>query len=188
MRAVVLLSGGIDSLVCAEMAREAGELAGCVFVDYGHPAQIMEGWKAFAYCGSRGVPLKAVHVFGLALGDMGDARGARIVPHRNAGLLAHAANAAVVMGADAVTIGVTAEDQAEYVDCRPVFLESMGAALGITVCAPLILQEKAEIVATARRLGLSRDDAWSCYGAGPAPCGVCPCCRRADAAWLGGAL
>lgn len=55
----VLLSGGIDSLVCAELARQAGELAVCVFVDYGHPAQVAEGWRAFAYAGSRGAPILA---------------------------------------------------------------------------------------------------------------------------------
>ncbi len=181
MQTIVLLSGGIDSLVCAELAREKGLLAGCVFVDYGHPAQIMEGWKAFAYCGSRGIPLKALHAFGLDLGDMRAGQGARVVPNRNAILIGLAANAAPSMGAGAVTVGVTAEDQEEYADCRRSFLDHMSAALGVAVFSPLIGASKPEIIAEARRLGLSPSDAWSCYGPGPIPCEACPCCERAKA-------
>lgn len=182
-RAVVLLSGGIDSLVCAERERRAETLAGCVFVDYGHPAQIPEGWKAFAFCGSRAVPLRVVHVFGLDLGDMRSGFGARVVPGRNAVLLAAAANVAGSLGAREIVIGCNAADQRDYPDCRPAFLAAMQGALGLKVRAPLVTQAKASIVADARRLGLTREDAWSCYGPGPVPCGDCPCCRSADAAW-----
>lgn len=182
-RSAVLLSGGIDSLVCAESLRRSGELAGCVFVDYGHPAQVVEGWKAFAYCGTRRVPLRAVHAFGLDLGDMAAAAGARVVPHRNAILLSLAANAARGLGADRLVIGANAADQADYPDCRPAFLDAMATALGMPVVAPLVGLSKAEVIRRARALGFTPDDAWSCYGAGPEPCGSCPCCRSAGAAW-----
>ena len=173
----------MDSLVCAEELRVANRLAGCVFVDYGHPAQIVEGWKAFAYCGSRKVPLVAVHAFGLDLGDMGHSAGARVVPSRNACLLSLAANIAGRMGAGALVIGATATDQRDYPDCRPAFFAPMSAALGIQILAPLVHLDKRGVVARARELGLQRSETWSCYGPGPDPCGACPCCLNADAAW-----
>jgi 7-cyano-7-deazaguanine synthase len=179
----VLLSGGIDSLVCAEEARVAGTLAGCVFVDYQHPAQIPEGWKAFAYCGLRGVPLRVVHAFGLDLGDMGSAHAARVVPARNALLIAAAANAMAALDGDHLVIGANLADQHDYPDCRRGFMNAMGDALGIGVSTPLMGMSKAEVIGRARALGLTRDDAWSCYEAGPERCGACPSCRSADAAW-----
>ena len=182
-RAVVLLSGGIDSLVCAERMRVANSLAGCVFIDYGHPAQIPEGWKSFAYCGARRVPLKVVHVFGLDLGDMSAGVGARVVPLRNAVLLATAANAAQGLGGRSLVTGCNYEDQRDYVDCRRPFLEMMGAALGIHIEAPLLHMTKPEIIVEARALGLGQSDAWSCYTAGPNPCGDCPSCQQANEAW-----
>lgn len=176
----VLLSGGIDSLVCAEQLRQAGQELVAIFVDYGHPAQVAEGWKAFAFHGRTGVPLRVVHAFGLNLGDMGAASGARVMPGRNLALLALAANAAP--GAT-IVIGCNADDQADYADCRPDFLAAASSAIGAPVSAPLLHLNKRDVIAEARRLGLSRDDAWACYGAGPVPCGACPCCVRAEAAW-----
>lgn len=182
-RVVALLSGGIDSLVCAESARLAGELIGCVFVDYGHPAQVVEGWKAFAYCGSRGVALKVPHVRDLDLGEMSAGHGARVVPHRNAILIATAANAAASMRPDAILIGCNRADQADYADCRPAFLQAISAAIGVEVRAPLIDKSKAEIIALAGALGFNSLDAWSCYGPGPDPCNACPSCEEAAQAW-----
>tara|TARA_R110000824_G_scaffold183776_1_gene364809 strand:- start:1382 stop:1942 length:561 start_codon:yes stop_codon:yes gene_type:complete len=183
MRQVVLLSGGIDSLVCAELARKAGDLAGCVFVDYGHPAQVPEGWKAFAYCGSREVPLKVVHCFGLNLGDMGTSSGARVVPHRNAVLLSVAANQVAAMGGKALTIGANRDDEAEYEDCRIHFINGLSGLLKVPISIPLLGKTKSAVIATARALGLTQGDAWSCYGGGPQPCKVCPSCEQADSAW-----
>lgn len=179
---VVLLSGGLDSMVVAERARVAGALVGCVFVDYGHPAQQQEGWRAFAYCGERGVPLRVVHAFGLDLGDMGAAVGARVVPCRNAVLLSVAANAARLLGGTELAIGAIANDQRDYSDCRPEFFAAMSIALGVSVTAPLVAWTKREVVVEAVRLGLRPSDAWSCYGPGPIACGACPSCLERDGA------
>lgn len=174
-------------MVVAEQARAAGTLRGCVFVDYGHPAQQAEGWRAFAYCGARRIPLRVVHVFGLHLGDMGADVGARVVPSRNAVLLAAAANAAAAMGGSELAIGAIAADQRDYADCRPEFFAAMSAALGVQVVAPLVGLSKAEVVAEAARLGLDLGGTWSCYGPGPEPCGTCPSCvERNGALALGG--
>lgn len=181
MRQVVLLSGGIDSLVCAEMARRAGQLAGCVFVDYGHPSQQIESHHGFIYCKKYGYRMRVFHAFHLNLGDMKSGQGARVVPARNAVLLSLAANHA---GTDeAVTIGVNAGDATDYLDCRADFIAAMQTALGIPVLAPLLHMTKAEVIAKARTLGLSPDDAWSCYGPGPFTCGRCPSCVQSEEAW-----
>lgn len=142
-----------------------------------------EGWKAFAYCGERGVPLRVVHTFGLDLGDMGAEAGARVVPCRNAILLALTANAARAMGGTQLVIGATSEDQADYDDCRPGFITGMAKVLGVSVAAPLLGWSKPLVISQAREMGLTRSDSWSCYGAGPAPCGECPSCMAADRAW-----
>ena len=183
MKSVVLLSGGIDSLVCAEMLRQSDELVGCVFIDYGHPAQVQEGWKAFAYCGSRGVPLKVVHAFGLDLGDMASESGARVVPHRNAVFLAIAANAARGMGATGVVIGANADDARDYEDCRGAFLRKVAEMLDMRVNAPLLHFRKRLVIEKAVELGLAKSDAWGCYKGGKAECGDCPSCAESADAW-----
>lgn len=177
---VVLLSGGIDSIVCAELERRNGHLRGVVFVDYGHPAQVKEGWKAFAYHGSRGVPLKVVHAFGLNLGDMASESGARVVPGRNIVLLSLAANA---FPGEPLVIGCNAADQADYPDCRREFLDAAGRAIGVHVFAPLLELRKDQIIRIAKNLGLSRADAWSCYLGEDSECGKCPSCIEAASGW-----
>lgn len=184
MTTAVLLSGGVDSLLCAELANRDGVLAGCVFVDYGHPSQIGEGWKAFSYAGSRGIPLLAPHVRDLDLGAMQTGKGACVVPARNAILLSVAANAARRLGAQTLTIGANAADQRDYPDCRPAFFAAMSQALGMQIRTPLLEQSKAEIIEAARRCGLERSDCWSCYAGGCHECGSCASCVEANAAWL----
>jgi len=186
-KTVVLLSGGIDSLVLAETERNAGRLVGVVFVDYGHPAQVAEGWKAFEYHGHTKTPLKVVHVFGLDLGAMQKATGASVVPSRNLMLLAAASNAGVALGADKILIGATSDDAVDYPDCRLESLEATSEAFqlmgGLKVEAPLGHLSKREIVEMAKALGLKASDAYSCYRPGPIPCGECFSCKQAAEAW-----
>ena len=177
---VVLLSGGVDSLVCAELERRSGTLSHCLFVDYGHPSQAQEGWKAFAYCGAREVPLTVIQAFGMRLDDMQSQVGPRLVPARNAVLLSLAANASEC---GAIVIGCNKADSTDYADCRPDFLSNMATGLGVDIRAPLLTKTKPEIVAMARALGLRRSDSWSCYVGGLVECGTCPSCIEADLAW-----
>ena len=183
---VVLLSGGVDSLVCAERMLAAGRLAGCVFVDYGHPARQREAWRAFAWAERRAVRLHVLHAMGLHLGEMTGGRGAspQVVPARNAVFLAMAANVAASWGANCVAIGANQSDLAEYSDCRPCFLDRMSEALdqacGVRVVAPLGRWTKPEIMQEAKRHGIGEGDAWACYGGGPKPCGACASCEAAS--------
>lgn len=185
-KSVVLLSGGLDSITLAERERQAGRLVGVVFVDYAHPAQVAEGWKAFSYHGKHRVPLKVVHVFGLDLGAMATANGAAVVPARNLILLSAAANAAHGMGGEVLLIGATASDAAEYADCRKESIEATSkafAAMGAPpIEAPFVDLTKAQVFALSQSLGVSLDEVWSCYRGGLERCGACASCLELDAA------
>jgi len=186
-KSIVLLSGGIDSLVIAETEYQAGTLAGVVFVDMAHPSQVAEGWKAFNFHGRTKIPLKTIHVFGLDLGDMTNADRAGVVPSRNLVLLSVASNAGPSMGGDVLLIGANRTDATDYADCRNDALAAASTAFvemgGLPIEAPLISKTKKEIVEMARGLGLRRSDAWACYRQGPTPCGACASCLESDRAW-----
>jgi 7-cyano-7-deazaguanine synthase len=94
-----------------------------------------------------------------------------------------ACNQARQFGAVEVQIGANAADQADYEDCRRDFFIAMHKATGLSIHAPLITKTKPEIITMARDLGFTKEDAWSCYEAGPEPCGVCPSCVESEAAW-----
>jgi len=191
-RSIVLLSGGIDSLVIAEREFREGTLAGVVFVDMAHPSQIDEGWRAFTFHGRTKIPLKAVHVFGLDLGDMTNAERAGVVPSRNLVLLSVASNAAASLGGNVVLIGANKADKTDYVDCRAQALKKTSRAFvamgGVPIEAPLIHKTKREIINEARSFGLTQEDAWACYRSGPEPCGVCASCKESKKAWSTGNL
>ena len=183
MSDVVLLSGGVDSLVCAELAHRAGTLAACVFVDYGHPSAQQESYHGFGFCRDRGIRLVVRHSFHLDLGQMATGDGPQVVPHRNLMLLGHAANLAASIGATGIVIGANADDQADYEDCRRPFFDAVELATGLVISTPLLRLAKPSIVRMARDLDLTARDAWSCYGAGLQPCGVCASCSGAVEAW-----
>lgn len=183
MRQVVLLSGGIDSVVCAELARRHAQLTACVHVNYGQPSRAEEQRASVAYCTRHGIPLHVVQVSGVELADMGDGARHYVVPHRNALLLTMAANIAGAKSADTLTIGAIQADQEHYEDCRPPFFERLSSTLGLHVHAPLVNLTKREVLGLARTLSVDLSATWSCYAPGPEPCTTCPSCRSAmDAA------
>jgi 7-cyano-7-deazaguanine synthase in queuosine biosynthesis len=147
VRTVVLLSGGPASLVCAERARVEGRLAGCVFVDYGHPGLVADGWRAFAYAGAHRVPLVAPHVRDLAF----DGSCEHNFTARSAIMLSVAANAAQQMGARTLTLGTRHPAGAS------VFIGAMMVALGLPIETPLMDWSPAAIRDEALRLGLTRE-------------------------------
>lgn len=184
---VVLLSGGVDSIVCATREHRAGRLAACLFVHYGQPAGECEWVAARQWCRTWGVPLSRLDMGLRGLAEMtapaGEA-GARVVPGRNAVLIAHAVNLAASIGAGRVVYGATAADHGGYPDCRPEFVAAASAAArasGVAVEAPLINLDKSAVMAEARRLGVNINAAWSCYTPVGEPgdyraCGTCDSC------------
>ena len=202
-KAIVLLSGGLDSMVCAGLAREAGYAVQALTIDYNqrHRCEIDAARViAAAVEAERHVilPLDLRQFGGSALtSDTAvpkDGVGANIpvtyVPARNLVFLSLTLAWAEALGARDVFIGVNALDYSGYPDCRPEFiagfadlarLATKAGAEGdaFTIHAPLQYLGKAEIVREAQRLGLDPVMSWSCYDPQDdgSSCGLCDSCR-----------
>jgi len=202
-RAVVLLSGGLDSMVAAARAQEAGFRLLALTVDYGqrHRVELQAAEKIAAALGAERhliLPLDLRAFGGSALtadiavpkGGLGADVPVTYVPARNTIFLSLALGWAEAAGARDLFIGVNALDYSGYPDCRPDFIAAFEALAGVatkagaeggrfTVHAPLLHLGKAEIVREAARLGLDLGLSWSCYD--PVEdrlhCGLCDSCR-----------
>lgn len=202
--AVILLSGGLDSMVVAALAREQGYAVHALSVDYGqrHRRELQSARDIGRRLGvTRHVelPLDLRQFGGSALTDdiavpksgvEDDAIPVTYVPARNLVFLALTTAFAEASGAGDIFIGVNALDYSGYPDCRPEFIASfaetarLGTKQGVegrpfTIHAPLQFMTKADIARECHRLGLDPAWSWSCYD--PAPegiaCGVCDSCR-----------
>ena len=200
--AVVLLSGGLDSMVCAALAREAGFGVIALTVDYGQRHRVeLESAAAIAKTLADKhivLPLDLRAFGGSALTDdlevpkdgVGDGIPVTYVPARNTIFLSLALGLAEASGAHDIFIGVNALDYSGYPDCRPDFiagfekLANLGTKAGaeggrFTIHAPLLDMTKADIAREAERLGLDPALSHSCYD--PLPdgrhCGECDACR-----------
>jgi len=169
MGSVVLLSGGIDSAVCAAIEADRGRLVGCLFILYGQPAADAERTAARAVARQLGAPFRQMTV-PLPLGPMGapdGEEGPRVVPGRNLALLSLGVCHALSVEADTVVIGATAGDRDDYRDCRGPFVRDVSEIARVTygahIEAPLLGLDKPAIVGVARRLGLDLSSTWSCY-------------------------
>jgi 7-cyano-7-deazaguanine synthase len=201
--AVVLLSGGLDSMVVAGLARERGFSLFALTIDYGQRHRV-ELAAARAIASALGVarhvvmPLDLRLFGGSALTDdiavpksgVGDNIPVTYVPARNTIFLSLALAYAEVSAANDMFIGVNALDYSGYPDCRPAFIDAFAALANVatkaavkgqrfTVHAPLLDMTKADIAAEARRLGIDAGLSWSCYDPQPGPrhCGACDACR-----------
>ncbi|MCT2557658.1 7-cyano-7-deazaguanine synthase QueC [Tsuneonella sp. YG55] len=201
--AVVLLSGGLDSMVTAGIARERGFVLHALSIDYGqrHAIELDRAREIAERLGvARHVvlPLDLRRFGGSALTDdiavpkdgVGDDIPVTYVPARNLVFLALTAAFAESAGARDIFIGVNALDYSGYPDCRPEFIASFAetARLGtkagadgrpFTIHAPLQHMTKADIAREADRLSLDPGWSWSCYDPTPegAACGSCDSCR-----------
>ncbi len=201
-RAVVLLSGGLDSMVCAGLAREAGFSVLALTIDYGqrHRAELDAARAIAADLAERHIvlPLDLTQFGESALTSnvavpkdgLSDGIPVTYVPSRNTIFLSIALAWAEAAGARDLFIGVNALDYSGYPDCRPEFVAAFERVArlgtraadggeGFTVHAPLQHMTKAEIAREAARLGLDAGRSHSCYD--PAPdgrhCGLCDACR-----------
>jgi len=200
--AVVLLSGGLDSMVCAGIAREQGYSVIALTVDYNqrHRVELEAARTIAAALAERHivVPLD-LRAFGgsaltaeIAVPKDGLREGIPVtyVPARNTIFLSLALGLAEASGARDIFIGVNALDYSGYPDCRPEFiagferLANVATKAGVegdafTIHAPLQQLSKAEIAREAERLGLDAALSHSCYD--PLPdgrhCGRCDACR-----------
>jgi 7-cyano-7-deazaguanine synthase len=201
-KAVVLLSGGLDSMVTAAIAGEQGYSVLALTVDYGqrHAVELEAASRIAALVAKRHVvlDLDLTKFGGSALtGDIpvpksgvGEDIPVTYVPARNTVFLSLALAWAEAEGARHLFIGVNALDYSGYPDCRPEFIRAFEALANVatkagveggafTIHAPLQSMTKADIAREAHRLGLDAGLSHSCYDPAPdgAHCGLCDACR-----------
>ena len=202
-KAVILLSGGLDSATCLALAREQGYDCHALSLDYGqrHGAELAAARRvaeALGVSGHKVIRLDLGEIGGSALTDAAievpESPGTGIpvtyVPARNTVFLALALGWAEVLGAWDLFVGVNAVDYSGYPDCRPEYiaaferLANLATKAGVEggrfrIHAPLIHMSKADIILTGSRLGVPYGETVSCYqadGRGYA-CGRCDSCR-----------
>jgi 7-cyano-7-deazaguanine synthase len=201
--AVVLLSGGLDSMVSAGLAQEAGFEIFALTIDYNqrHRREIDAARAIAERLGARRhviLPLDLRQFGGSALtSDVDvpkDGVGSDIpvtyVPARNLVFLSLTLAWAEALGAKDIFIGVNALDYSGYPDCRPEFISGFEQLAGLatkvgatggefTIHAPLQYLGKADIAREAARLGFESGLSWSCYDPQPdgRACGLCDSCR-----------
>lgn len=200
-KAVVLLSGGLDSTTCLYWAKARGWRPLALSVAYGQ-RHARELASARRVARAAGVELREVRLSlpWLGVSSLVD-RSARLpdlslprigrggvpstyVPGRNTLLLSLAASLADAEGAGAVVIGANVLDYSGYPDCRPAFLRAFETvarrgtrATRLRVLAPLLRLDKSGVVRLALKLGAPIGLTWSCYRGGRRPCGRCDSCK-----------
>ena len=202
-KAVVLLSGGLDSATVLAIARDQDYRCYALSLDYGqrHRAELAAAQRvaeSLHVVEHKIIPLDLTSIGGSALTDAaidvpdmpGDGIPVTYVPARNTVFLSLALGWAEVLGAWDLFIGVNAVDYSGYPDCRPEYIEAfqrlcqLATRAGVEggsfrVHAPLIELSKADIIRFGNRLGVDYDLTVSCYSADEAgrACGRCDACR-----------
>lgn len=202
--AIVLLSGGLDSMVVAGLAREAGYALVALTIDYNqrHRVELESATRIARHLDAIEhiiLPLDLTRFGGSALtadidvpkeGVEEDAIPVTYVPARNTIFLSLCLGLAEARGARDLWIGVNALDYSGYPDCRPEFIRSFEAMANLatkagvegdafTIHTPLLHMSKAQIATEAKRLELDAGMSWSCYDPTPdhKACGKCDSCR-----------
>jgi 7-cyano-7-deazaguanine synthase len=202
-KAVVVLSGGLDSTTCMGIAKAAGFEPYPITFDYGqlHKREVEQAKAVADFYQTRAHKIVQMgflrEIGGSALtddtidvptGGVADGIPATYVPARNLIFLSLATAYAEVIGATRIYIGVSAVDYSGYPDCRPAFIESMTQTVNlatragsegtkITIEAPLTHLSKAETIRLGLSLGVPYHLTTSCYQGGEKACGVCDSCR-----------
>ncbi len=200
-KAIVLVSGGLDSLVSAAVAARDCEELYFLHVNYGQRTQKkeMESFEAICrhYAPKRAEVISwdwLTRIGGSSLIDTNmeipaqdptDEVPSTYVPFRNANLLCAAVAWAEVLGANSVYIGAVEEDSSGYPDCREVFFRAFEKTvetgtknlIPIKIMTPVLQLSKAEIVKLGLELGAPFEHSWSCYSSNDEACGECESCR-----------
>ena len=202
-KAVVLLSGGLDSATTLAIAKDQGYTCYALSLDYGqrHHSELSAARRVASQLGAvehKTIPLDLRAFGGSALTDADinvpeqatEGIPVTYVPARNTVFLSLALGWAEVLGAHDIYIGVNAVDYSGYPDCRPEFIEAFNQVAnlatkagveghGFTIHSPLIQLSKAEIIQLGTRLGVDYSQTISCYQADEQgrACGRCDSCR-----------
>lgn len=199
MSAVVLLSGGLDSLVAAWASRRDHPPSLAITFDYGQRAARRELEAALCIAAELGCDHQLVKLPWLARlapahladpnSDLSEATDQSVwVPARNAIFVSIAAAYAEALDCEAIVCGFNAEEAATFPDNTPEFMARCNAVLELAttnapkVVSPTVDLNKRQIAALGLKLQAPLHLSWSCYGPGPEHCWRCPSCRRARAA------
>ena len=198
---MVLLSGGMDSAVCAALTLEAGFEIAALHLNYGQKTQLKELDSFEKLCSHFNVSQKLIvdvshlsKIGGSSLTDdniqidktnSGDAGiPTSYVPFRNGNILAIAVSWAEVLGAEALVVGATQVDYSGYPDCREDFFNAMEKAINLgtkpetnlNIITPIINFKKSDIVKVGIEAGVPFEYTWSCYSSNDKACGKCDSC------------
>jgi 7-cyano-7-deazaguanine synthase len=208
--AVVLASGGLDSITLVYYLRDQGATVRMLSFDYGQlHRRELESARLVAEnlrLGHDVVDLRSVGALltGSALTDPAvampdghytdESMRATVVPNRNALMLDIAVAVAVAAGCDAVAFGAHSGDHAVYPDCRAAFIGAFTASArlanegflpsGFRIVAPFLECDKAAVVRLGASLGVPFGRTWSCYRGGAEHCGTCGTCTERREAFL----
>ncbi len=200
-KAVILLSGGLDSTTTLYYAKAKGYDCFCLMFDYGqrHKKELRAAVKLAKLNKCRytivkiALPWSKSALTDLAVkipkntGKIGKNIPVTYVPARNTIFFSFAASYAESIGAKRIFIGANALDYSGYPDCRPKYIKAyekavnLGTKSGVTgkkirIETPLIALTKAEIIKLGRKLGVPYQLTWSCYRGEKLPCGTCESC------------
>ena len=201
-KAIVLLSGGLDSAVTLAVAKEQGFDCNCLIFDYGqrHAREINSAKKIARAAGCKyelvkiGLPWGGSSLLNEAIKltesvVVKDKPGIphTYVPARNIIFLSFALSYAEAIKAKAIFIGAHQQDYSGYPDCRKEFFQAfkpviaVGTKAGvqkekIKIITPLLQKRKSEIIKLGNKLGVDFGFTWSCYHGGKIPCGKCDSC------------
>ena len=207
-KAVVLLSGGLDSATTAAIAIEQGYEVIALSFRYGqkHQKELAAAQKIAQFLQIKEHFITEINLSqwgGSSLTDKSmtvpqtglqpDTIPSTYVPGRNTVFIAIALSLAEAKQAQAIYLGINAVDYSGYPDCRPEYLASyqqlasLSSKAGIEgnapqLIAPLVKDSKVDIVRRALSLNVPIADTWSCYQGGDLPCGLCDSCRIRDRA------
>ena len=200
-RSVVLLSGGMDSCVCAALAARESDAA-ALHVSYGQRTERRERLAFGQICDRLGIGRRlevknevfrsiggsALTDSDIAVPEAGENIGhgqipVTYVPFRNAHFLAAAVSWAEVLDATRIYIGAVEQDSSGYPDCRPAYYQAFNEVVRtgtregrIEIVTPLINLRKSEIVKLGVGLHAPFDLTWSCYSREDKACGICESC------------
>lgn len=203
MRAVVLISGGMDSLVVTAQADFLGYDVAAMHVNYGQRTWQKELAAFRKICSHYNIKQRLevdapflAHIGGSSLTDssipveqaslMASEVPSSYVPFRNASFLSMAVSWSEVIGANKIFIGAVEEDTSGYPDCRKVFYDAFNRVIElgtrpettIEIQTPLIELQKSGIVRKGLELDVPFFHSWSCYKSEGSACGVCDSCAR----------